>query len=101
MRGVAGWRRTFGGVRAAFPDDAEALADLIVEDDAAAARITFGGTHRGDLTGIPPTGERVAVGGRAILHARAGRIVARWAAADMLGLMRQLGAMPAPDPATG
>jgi steroid delta-isomerase-like uncharacterized protein len=98
VRGVAGWRRNFGGFLAAFPDYAETREELIVEADAAAARIMFRGTHRGELVGIPPTGKRVEVGGMAILRVRAGKIAAQWAAADMLGLMQQLGVMPAPGP---
>jgi predicted ester cyclase len=101
VRGVNGWRQNLGGFLAAFPDYAETLEDLIVEDGAAAARITFGGTHRGGLLGIPPTGKRVEVGGMAILHVRAGKLAAQWAAADMLGLLQQLAVMPAPSPATG
>jgi steroid delta-isomerase-like uncharacterized protein len=101
VRGVDGWRQHFGGFLAAFPDYAETPEDLIVEDGAAAARITFGGTHRGDLMGIPPTGRTIEVGGMAILHVRAGQLAAQWAAADLLGLLHQLGGMPAPGPATG
>jgi predicted ester cyclase len=89
-------RLTLARLRCAKQRYAETLEDLVVEGGAAAARITFTGTHRGDLVGIPATGKRVEVGGMAILHVRGGKIAAQWTAADMLGLRQQLGAMPAP-----
>ena len=46
--------------------------------------------------GVPPTGRRVDVDGMTILRFRDGKIVERWQAMDMLGLLTQLGAVPAP-----
>lgn len=101
VRGVEGWRQNFGGFLAAFPDYTETLEDLVGEGAVAVARITFQATHQGDLMGIPPTGKRVEVGGMAFLHSTNGQIAEQWAAADMLGMMQQLGVIPASAQATG
>ena len=52
------------------------------------------GTHRGELTGIPPTGKQVTLKGAAILRISNGKIAERWAEYDNLGLMQQLGVVP-------
>ena len=81
--------------RAAFPDLAITVEDLVAEGDRVAARWTLRGTHRGAFLGRPPTGRRVAVAGRERYRLADGRIVERWAAVDTPGLLRQLDA-PAP-----
>jgi steroid delta-isomerase-like uncharacterized protein len=96
VRGVAGWKQLFDGFLAAFPDYRETVDDLVADGHRVAARIAFGGTHRGDLIGLPPTGKPVTVTGMAILRIAGGRIAEQWAAVDMLGLLQQLGAIPAP-----
>ena len=60
-----------------------------------AIRVTGTGTHQGDFQGIAPTGRRVTATGVGI-----GRIVESWAEYDVLGLLRQLGALPEPERAT-
>jgi predicted ester cyclase len=45
--------------------------------------------------GIAPTGQTVTLPGINIFRLKDGRIVERWGVLDMLGFMRQLGAIPA------
>lgn len=54
------------------------------------------GTHRGEFLGIAPTGKRIVYTGFDMSRVSGGRIVEAWAGYDALGLMRQLGAVPAP-----
>ncbi len=82
--------------RAAFPDLAIAVEDLVAQGDRVAARWTLRGTHRGAFLEVPPTGRRVAVAGTELYRLADGRIVERWATVDTDGLLRQLGA-PASD----
>ena len=86
--------------RAAFPDLAIAIEDLLAEGELVAVRSTVRGTHRGDFFGLPPTGRRVAVAALALYRLAGGRIVERWAVVDTLELLRQLG-LPPPLPAGG
>lgn len=85
--------------RAGFPDWTETLEDVIAEDDRVVARIVGRGTHLGEFQGIPATGRRVEAHGMGIARITNGRIAEMWAAYDALGLMQQLGALPAPTPA--
>lgn len=50
----------------------------------------------GTFMGIPPTGKRVKVSGIDIFRMADGKIVERWAEIDTLGMLHQLGAIPAP-----
>ena len=58
-------------------------------------RFTASGTHESELMGIAPTGQTVTLPGINIFRLKDGRIVERWGVLDMLGFMRQLGAIPA------
>ncbi len=78
--------------RAAFPDLALTVEELVAEGDCVAARWTLCGTHRGAFLGQPPTGRRVTVVGTERYRLSGGRIVERWATVDTDGLLRQLGA---------
>jgi predicted ester cyclase len=46
--------------------------------------------------GLPPTGRRVEIGLIDIVRVVDGRVVEHWNAVDNLGMMQQLGAIPAP-----
>ena len=82
--------------RAAFPDLQATIEDLIAEGHKVAVRGTLRGTHPGELLGIPPTGAQVTVPLIDINRIEAGKLVERWGEADMLGLLHQLGVIPAP-----
>jgi steroid delta-isomerase-like uncharacterized protein len=81
--------------RTAFPDWVETVEDVIAEGDKVVIRVTGRGTHEGEFQGIPPTGAQVTATGVGIGRIQDGRIAEAWAAYDALGLMRQLGAVPA------
>ncbi len=82
--------------RQAFPDGQMAIEEMLAEADRVATRKTFRGTHQGDLMGLPPTGRRVEIGLIDIVRVVDGRVVEHWNAVDNLGMMQQLGAIPAP-----
>ena len=92
VRGVEAYREMFGAFLAAFPDYDETIHDVVAEGDLLASRVTFGGTHRGEMFGIPATGAAVAAQGMAFLRFAHGRIVELWTQADLAGLLAQLGA---------
>jgi steroid delta-isomerase-like uncharacterized protein len=81
---------------AAFPDWQESIQDVIAEDDRVVLRVTAGGTHQGEFQGMSPTGRTVAITGIGIARIEDGRIAESWWDFDGLGLMQQLGAIPAP-----
>ncbi len=85
---------------AAFPSYQLIAEDMIAEGDKVVVRSTFRGTHKGDLMGIPPTGKQVTMPLILIYRIADDKIVEHWMQADALGLLQQLGAIPAPTPAS-
>lgn len=94
--GIEGAKQILGMYLAAFPDVHLAVEDMIAEGDKVVVRYTIRGTHKGDLMGIPPTGKPVTLAGIEILRVAGGKIVEHWESLDELGMMRQLGVIPAP-----
>lgn len=90
-----GMRSAAAMMRAGFPDWHSELHQLIAEGDVVVERFTAGGTQRGEVMGVAPTGRTVALPGINIFRLRDGRIVERWGRLDDLGLLRQLGLAPA------
>ena len=80
----------------AFPDLHVQIHNQVAEGDLVVTRKTFYGTHQGDLMGIPPSGRSVAFDVIDFLRVRDGKIIGHWNVVDQLGLMRQIGAIPAP-----
>jgi steroid delta-isomerase-like uncharacterized protein len=79
-----------------FPDMNMVVDDLIADGDKTVARVTANATHRGDFMGVPPTGNRVEMKLIDIMRFdAAGLVCEHWGQADMLGLMQQLGVVPA------
>ncbi len=79
----------------AFPDARFTVEDEIAEGDRVASRYTFRGTHQGELMGIPPTGKQVTVTGIIINRIVNGKSEEGWLNFDALGLLQQIGAIPA------
>jgi len=79
-----------------FPDVRFTIEDQVAEADEVVTRWTWRGTHQGPFQGIPPTGKHVMVTGVGINHFAAnGKIVENWTNMDILGLLQQLGVVPA------
>ena len=87
--------------RSAFPNGHTTIEDVVAEGDEVAYRWTYRGTHQGDLMGIPPTGQDVTITGITIDRISGGKIEAEWNNFDQLGMLQQLGVVPAPGRAGG
>ena len=79
----------------AFPDLQTTTEDLFAEGDRVAIRNIWRGTHQGTFQGIPPTGKHVTFTSIDIYRFVGGKIAEQWAAIDTLGLMQQIGGIPA------
>ena len=95
-QGQEGAKQVFMMYRGAYPDFRLTLEDVIAEGDKVVARWTTQGTHQGELMGIPPTGKRATVTGIDVFRFAGGKIAEHWAQFDMLGMLQQLGVIPAP-----
>ncbi|MEX5721166.1 ester cyclase [Geodermatophilus maliterrae] len=71
----------------------------LADGDLFSCRFVAAGEHRGDFMGVPATGRPYALEGITIMRFRGDQVVERWTTVDFLGLMVQLGAVPAPAPA--
>ena len=79
----------------AFPNYELIAEDMIAEGDKVVVRSTFRGTHKGDLMGIAPTGKQVTMPLILIYRIADDKIVEHWMQADALGMLQQLGVIPA------
>ena len=97
VRGPEGMKQYVSMYRAAYPDTHFTIEDQIAEGDEVVTRWTGEGTHEGELMGIPPTGARVTVTGIEFDRVVDGKIQETWVNYDALGMMQQLGVVPAPE----
>jgi predicted ester cyclase len=82
--------------RNAFPDIKLTIEEQIAEGDKVVTRTSGTGTHQGELFGTAPTGRRVnGVLGICVTRIANGKVVEDNWVYDALGMMRQLGAVPA------
>jgi steroid delta-isomerase-like uncharacterized protein len=90
--GIEEFREYVSRIRAAFPDFHNHIEELISEGDRVVARLTYTGTHRGELFGISGTGRKISYQGIAIFQFREGKIVSGFVLGDTESLRRQIAA---------
>ena len=98
--GLEGHHQVVVMVRNAFPDLQITLEDVIAEGDKVVDRWTIRATHTGPFMNIPPTRKQVTFTGMDITRIKNGKIVELWHQEDILGMMQQLGVIPAPGQAS-
>lgn len=99
IHGPGGFRELVVRYRSAFPDTKMTVDHLVAEGDWVTMSWTARGTHTGELMGIAPTGREVTVTGIQVSRIEAGKFVEGHGGFDALGLLQQLGAVPAGAPA--
>ncbi|HHW51167.1 MAG TPA: ester cyclase [Pseudoclavibacter sp.] len=97
--GREGVKQLTAMMRSAFPDFKATIDDMVAEGDKVVIRQTWSGTQKGEFMGVPPTGKSVSFGVIDILRMVGGKCVEHWGQMDSMGLMQQLGAVPAGPPA--
>ena len=94
-RGIAGHQAIVSLFHGAFSDLSWQVEDMIAEGDRVVARTTTRARHTGEFFGITPTGIAVEFSGVHIGRIKDDKVIEHWGNNDDLGLMRQLGAIPA------
>jgi steroid delta-isomerase-like uncharacterized protein len=94
--GLEGAKQRWTMYFAAIPDMHTTIDDTIAEGDRVVVRYSVEGTQQGQLMGFPPTGKTFHTNGISIYRLANGKIVEQWEQADMIGLIQQLGVLPAP-----
>ncbi|HET7077321.1 MAG TPA: ester cyclase [Chloroflexia bacterium] len=97
--GREGFKQRVGGLRAAFPDIRYTIEDMVAKGDRVALRWSMRATHGGEILGIPATGQQVTMAGLDIYRLADGRLAEHWDQVDVMGLLQQLGVIPAPSEA--
>lgn len=95
LGGPEGTKQLIEQYRAAYPDLRVTVEDQLAEGDRVATRWTARGTHQGELLGIPATGKETTVTGLTIDRIENGKIIESWNNWDTLGMLQQLGVVPA------
>ena len=96
VRGIEGVKELVTMYRRALPDIHFTIEDMIAEDDKVVWRWTVRATHRGTLMGIPATGKPATVTGITLSRFAGGKWAEDYNIWDTLGLLQQLGVVPAP-----
>ncbi len=97
LHGIEEITRYYSELRDAFPDIHFVIEDQIAEGDRVVTRWSATATHTAPFHGIPPTNRTGRITGIDIDRIADGKVVECWPNADELGLMRQLGVIPAPE----
>jgi steroid delta-isomerase-like uncharacterized protein len=77
-------------------DASMTVEDIIGEGDKVVVRLTARGRHDGEFMGMPASGREYTISETHIVRIADGKVAEHWRDADMLGMMQQLGALPAP-----
>ena len=94
---LEGLKQLVTAIANAFPNFPGTLDDIIAEGDKVVYRWTFSGTHKAEFNGLPATGKHVEVRAISVNRVAGGKIVEEWENFDQLGMMQQLGVIPAPE----
>jgi predicted ester cyclase len=95
LRGVQGVKDFINQYRSAFEGAQIKVLRQIAEGEYVATRWEGRGRHTGELMGIEPTGKEVVVTGQTCSRVVNGKIVEEQSNWDTLGMLQQIGAMPA------
>jgi predicted ester cyclase len=99
FHGPSGFRQLVERYHSAFSGVEMRIDRMVAEADWVAVSWSARGTHTGELMGIAPTGREATVEGMQFSRIRDGRLVESHGLFDALGMLQQLGAIPAAAPA--
>ena len=94
VRGADTIKQEIEWFRSAVPDLTYTVEDQIAEGDKVVTRYTARGTHQGEFFGVAGSGNRIEMSGIQIdRFEEGGKMVEEWPEYDLLGAMRQMGAV--------
>ena len=91
--GRSGFREVLGLYRRAFPDLSIEIHRQVAEGDTVATWFTFSGTHRGQLQGIEPTGEKMSAMSVQFSTIEDGQVTEEFDLVDQFTMLDELGAI--------
>ena len=94
--GLAGYKEAISALRTSVPDIQYTIDDQIAEGDKVLTRYRATGTHQGEFLGVAASGKTLTFRALVLQRVVNGKIQESWLEMDMLGLMQQMGTIPAP-----
>lgn len=91
MNGIEEYKQVYNSYLLAIHDTRLEINKLIAEGDLVMSNIKLRGIHKGELDGLPPTGNEISVSLFTIFRLVDGKIAEEWEIMDELGMMTQLG----------
>jgi steroid delta-isomerase-like uncharacterized protein len=92
--GIESFKKAMRRMSDALSDVSMTVEDVIADGDKVAVRLTSSATQRREFMGMPASGKRYQIPEIHIFRVVDGRIVEHWHVADLLTMLRQLGAFP-------
>ena len=95
LHGLEEYKMRMAAFHKAFPDLRYTIKDQIAEADKIAVRWTLRGTQLGEYQGRPASGKKMSITGVSVFRIADGKIQEITVNMDRLGMMEQLGWLPA------
>ena len=95
IRGRDAVQGFLGMFRAGMPDLHLGVDEVAGGDERVAVRWHAHGTHTNEMFGIPPTNNEISIHGISFFRFEDGRIAEDWVEENTLGVLQQLGVVPA------
>ena len=92
--GPDGIKPLIRGFKAAIPDLAITVHDMMIDGDQIGVRAAITGTHTGEWFGVAPTGRAFAITLHEFHRIENGRLTHTWHLEDWFGWLNQVGAWP-------
>jgi steroid delta-isomerase-like uncharacterized protein len=99
VTGRDAFRQLLGMFDAAFPGHRAQVHHILAEGNLVAVVHTHTAKHTGQFMHLAPTGRNISVNGIEVFRMADGKIAEFWRHDDDMGLLMQLGAIPAPQAA--
>jgi predicted ester cyclase len=98
--GIEGLKGFLTQFRAAFPDLHYEIDKDFESGDLVCQVLNASGTMKGEMQGMPPTGKHASWREIHVTRIENGKAAEHWGAVDQMGMLQQLGVIPAPEGAT-
>ena len=89
-------RGFYEAIFTAFGSSKLEFHEVLVDGDLYCCRFTMSGVQGGEFMGAPASGRPYSLEGITIMRFDGEQVVERWSTADFLGMLTQIGAIPAP-----
>jgi steroid delta-isomerase-like uncharacterized protein len=94
-KGPQGAKSTLAIYLRAFPDMKISIEREIADGDYVVQHLLVTGTNTGEFNGMPATGKKTTTIGVMTSKIKDGKVIEAWSLFDSLGLLQQLGVVPA------